>query len=228
MESSCPAVIIAKKVARVLTTTDDMELLMFAKENIGAGVTAKRHLNVLRDLQSLILLLQGALLRSSLAKGGAKSPGNLSLAALEKAIAKERGAQLKSLLAEAEKRQGAKAVDLLVIGITNPDAEVAGLSQGLLTKNLQHQNGDALKALLKHDRKEVRIGAAQAIGAKKLRYGAELIGTLQDGDDEVRQAGRAALKLIAGDIDHGPERDASFDARESSIERWRNWWRTQK
>jgi hypothetical protein len=227
MESSCPAVLIAKKVARVLTTTDDMELLMFAKENIGAGVTAKRHLNVLKDLQSMILLRQGALRRTALAKGGAKTPSSMSITDLEKAIAKESGAKLKTMLAEAEKRQGTKAVDLLLLGIANPDAEIAKLSQGLLTKNLQHQSGDVLKTLLKHDRKDMRIGAAQAIGAKKLRYGKELIGLLQDGDDDVRQAGRAALKQISG-VDYGPESDASFGARESAVERWRDWWGRQK
>jgi HEAT repeat protein len=218
MESSCPAVIIAKKVGRVLSTTDDMELLAFAKENIGAGVTAKRHLNVLKDLQSMILLRQGAL---------RATPRGMSLAELGKAIAKERGPKLKTMLTEAERRQGPKAVDLLLMGIANPDAEIAKLSQGLLAKNLHHQAGPDLKALLKHDRKEVRIGAAQAIGAKKLRYGTELIVLLQDGDDDVRQAGRGALKQIAG-VDHGPEPEASSEARLTAIERWRDWWGKQK
>jgi HEAT repeat protein len=219
MESSCPAVIIAKKVARVLTTTDDMELLAFAKENIGADVTAKRHLNVLKDLQSIILLRQGAL---------RATPRGMSLAELGKAIAKERGPKLKTYLTEAERRQGPKAVDLLLMGIANPDADIARLSEGLLAKNLQHQSGAELKSLLKHDRKEVRIGAAQAIGARKLRYGAELIGLLQDGDDDVRQAGRGALKQISGGVDHGPERDANSEARLTAIERWRDWWSIQK
>lgn len=218
MESSCPAVIIAKKVARVLSTSDDMDLLAFAKENIGADVTAKRHLNVLKDLQSMILLRQGAL---------RATPRGMSLADLGKAIAKERGPKLKTMLAEAERRQGPKAVDLLLVGIANPDEEIVKLSQGLLTKNLQHQAGADLKTLLKHDRKEVRIGAAQAIGAKKLRYGAELIGLLQDGDDDVRQAGRRALKQISAGVDHGPEPDASSEARLTAIERWREWWSMQ-
>lgn len=226
MESSCPAVVIAKKVSRVLTTTDDLELLQFAKENIGADVTAKRHLNVLKDLQSMILLRKAAVQRTIAVRG--KSPNTMSYIELEKAITKESGAKLKTMLAEAEKRGGTKAVDLLIMGIKNPDAEIAKLSQGLLAKNLQHQSGDALKSLLKHDRKDVRIGAAGAIGAKKLRYGTELIGLLQDGDDEVRQAGRAALKQISGGVDHGPEVDASSEARLTAIERWREWWGKQK
>jgi HEAT repeat protein len=225
MESSCPAVIIGKKVARVLSTSDDLELLQFAKENIGADVTAKRHLNVLKDLQSMILFRKAAVQRTIAIKG--KAPSTMSLADLEKAITKESGAKLKAMLTEAEKRQGPKAVDLLLMGIANPDAEIAKLSQRLLAKNLQHQPGDALKTLLKHDRKDVRIEAAQAVGAKKLRYGAELIVLLQDGDDDVRQAGRSALKAISG-VDHGPESDANSEARLTAIERWRDWWSKQK
>jgi hypothetical protein len=225
MESSCPAVIIGKKVARVLSTSDDLELLQFAKENIGADVTAKRHLNVLKDLQSLILFRKAAVQRTVAANG--KAPSTMSLAELEKAIKKENGAKLKSMMMEAEKRQGPRAVDLLLMGVAHSDADIAKLSQGLLAKNLQHQSGDALKALLKHDRKDVRIGAAQAIGTKKLRYGAELIVLLQDGDDEVRQAGRSALKAIAG-VDHGPEPDADSEARLNAIERWLDWWSKQK
>ncbi len=225
MESSCPAVIIGKKVGRVLSTTDDLDLLQFAKENIGADVTAKRHLNVLKDLQSLILFRKAAVQRTIAVKG--KSPQTMSLAELEKAISKESGGKLKTILTEAEKRQGPKAVDLLVMGIKNADAEVATLSQGLLAKNLQHQSGDGLKTLLKHERKDVRIGAAQAIEAKKLRFGAELIVLLQDGDDDVRQAGRSALRAISG-VDYGPELSANSDTRLTAIERWRDWLGKQK
>jgi HEAT repeat protein len=82
--------------------------------------------------------------------------------------------------------------------------------------------------MLKHDRRDVRIAAAQAIGAKKLKYGAELIGLLADGDDDVRQAGRRALVQISGGVDHGPSPDASSDERESARARWREWWARQK
>lgn len=225
MESSCPAVIIAKKVGRVLSATDDLELLQFAKENIGIGVTAKRHLNVLNDLQSLILFRKAAVQRVNAARG--KSPAVMTLPELEKTVAKESGAKLKSALIEAEKRQGPKAVDLLVTGLNSSDAQIAKLSQGLLVKNMEHQSSDALKALLKDERKEVRIPAAQAVGARKLRLVPELIVLLQDGDDDVRQAGRAALKRISG-VDHGPEPDASSEARLTAIERWRDWWAGQK
>jgi HEAT repeat protein len=227
MESSCPAVIIAKKVGTILSRTEDMELLNFARESIGSEVTAKRHLNVLKDLQFSIILRRGALQREALARGGAKAPGTMSLADLEKAVGKESGAKLKMALTETEKRQGAKAVDILLQGTRSPDAEIAKLSQGLLDKNLKHQSADVLKAMLKHDRSDVRIAAAKTIGDKKLRYGAELIALLQDGDDDVRQAARRALRQISG-LDHGPEANASFGDRETAIARWREWWSKQK
>jgi len=228
MESSCPAVIIAKKLAGFFLKTEDIQLLTFAKENIGAGVTAKRHLNVLHDLQTNILLRKGTLQRRALAtKGVAKPLSAMSLAELENA-AKQNGPQLKSILVEAEKRQGAKAVDVLLMGIANQDEQVAKLSEGLLAKNLNHQTGDVLKSLLKHDQRRIRIAAAETIGAKKLRFGKELIDLLQDGDVDVRQASRRALVQISGGVDHGPDADASFGDREAAIERWRAWWATQK
>jgi HEAT repeat protein len=232
MESSCPAVIIAKKVGDILATTGDMELLTFAKENIGAGVTAKRHLDVLRDLQFNILLRKNTLQRRANAQAGPAGPKNslsaMTLSDLEKAASKERGAPLRAILTEAQKRQGAKAVDVLIKGITNPDPAIAKLSRELLVKNLQHQSTDVLKSMLKHDRRDVRIAAAGAIGAKKLPFGAELIALLQDGDAEVCQAARAALVQISGGADYGPAADASVTQRQSALERWREWWSMQK
>ncbi|HZZ81117.1 MAG TPA: hypothetical protein VFE62_21625 [Gemmataceae bacterium] len=224
MESSCPAVLIAKKVGRILTTSNDLELLQFAKENIGAGVTAKRHLNVLNDLQSAILFRKATVQRSGAAT---KSLSAMSIYELEKAIPKQRGPALKATLTEVEKRNGMKSAEMLINGISATDVDIAKLSRELLAKNMKHQSGADLKKLLKHDRKEARIGAAGAIGARKLRFGAELIDLLQDGDDDVRQAGRSALKQIFG-VDHGPVANASFGDRESSIARWRAWWKEQK
>lgn len=187
MQDSCPAVIISKRVATILRTSEDPELLAYAKDTIGSDVTAKRHLGVLKDLQATILFRRADLQRRGIKIGGTKTT---SPADLQKALAKETGPQLLALV--------------------------------------QRQSGDVLKTLVKHDRKDVRIAAAQAIAAKKLRYGAELITLLQDADDDVRQAARRALVQISGGVDHGPSMDASFDEREAAIVRWRAWWAKQK
>jgi len=231
MESSCPAVIIAKKLAGIFLATEDMQLLTFAKENIGAGVTAKRHLNVMHDLQTYILLRKGALQRRALVTkggaGGTKSLDVMSLAELERA-AQQNGPQLKAILFEAGKRRGAKAVDILVEGTAHKDGQIAKLSQGLLAKNLQQQTGDVLKTMLKHNLPDVRRAAADIVGAKKLRFGKELLDLLHDDNSDVRQASRRALVQISGGIDLGPEPEASFGAREAAIERWQAWWDKQK
>ncbi len=233
MESSCPAVLIAKRVNSILSSTEDLQLLKFAQQNIGADVTAKRHLEVIKDLQFSVLLRKGALQRRALAKGspaggGVRSPSAMSLAELEQAMSKERGPQLKALLVETEKRDGKKAIDLLIKGSANSDPDISTLSQGLLAKNLQHQGSDVLKTLLKHDRRDVRMAAAKEIGAKKLPFGKELIALLQEGDDDVRQAGRRALVEIAGGADYGPNADAGFDERQAALARWREWASKQK
>ena len=195
MESSCPAVIIAKRLASIFSTTEDIELLTFAKENIGAGVTAKRHLNVLKDLQFNIQLRKGYLQRKALAQGkkdGGKTPAptTMSPGELEKALAKVKGDELKALI--------------------------------------QKQAPELLKGLLTNPRRDVKIATAHIVGQKKLRHGAELIALLEDGDDNVRQAGRQALVQLSGGIDHGPSPDASFTERETAVERWRAWWKKQK
>lgn len=51
IEASCPVVTISKKLSGILRSTRDRALLQFARENIGAGVTAQRHKGVLNDLK---------------------------------------------------------------------------------------------------------------------------------------------------------------------------------
>jgi hypothetical protein len=54
IDHSCPALQISKKIARQLRTSDDLELLKFARENIGAGVVRSRHADHIKDLRVAI------------------------------------------------------------------------------------------------------------------------------------------------------------------------------
>ena len=56
IESSCPAVTIAKKLAVMLRASNDPDLLDFARENVGAGITQSRHMAVIKDLRLLCIL----------------------------------------------------------------------------------------------------------------------------------------------------------------------------
>src|SRR5205807_7290629 len=51
INDSCPALVIAKKLHRMLSASEDPELLQFARENIGAGIKQSRHMETLQNLR---------------------------------------------------------------------------------------------------------------------------------------------------------------------------------
>jgi hypothetical protein len=211
LEHSCPAVIIARKLASFLTVSNDQELLEYARENIGAGVTAKRHQGVIKDLRVACMLRKGALQRQALAAGVRVAPAapslrSLPLADLVGAAGSERGPRLKLILMELEQRQGGKVIDALGAAAAGSyETDVQELARGLLVRHLTRQGGAVLKNRLKDDRPVVRAAAARVVGARGLRYGAELIELLGDDDATVRQAARQALVQLARGTDYGPE-----------------------
>ena len=232
LEASCPAVIIGRKIASILRTTQDPHLLMFARENIGAGVTAKRHRTTIKDLQVACILRRGELQRRGLAARlspttTSKSPATMTLTELTTAVEKAKGPQLRLLLTEVEKRNGPQPLLLLATAAANKEEDVSKLGQSLLLTHLQRQPPDRLKELLRHDRAEVRATTAHVVGTRNLRYGAELIALLEDADPAVQQAARHALVRLARGVDHGPNPDASFGDRANAVRRWREWWAAQ-
>jgi hypothetical protein len=237
MEDSCPAVLIAKKIGLIINATKDMELLDFLRENIGADVTAKRHANVLKDLKLAALLRKSALQRAEIAsnkKGGGantkekekdKTPAMMTVAELAAAANKETGAALKNTLTELATRKGDQVVQTLGIATGKGDKEMQQLAMALLVEVLSKQTPDELKAWLKKGSTAVRTAAAQAIGDKGYLLINELITALNDAEEAVRQAARAALVKLAGDmIDHGPQIGAAPTQRTEAQERWRAWW----
>ena len=233
MEASCPAVVIGKKIQKVLNASSDLELLAYAKETLGAGVKAKRHQGMLKDIQFSILLRKGEIQRRNLASGktapgsGVKLISSMTFAELSKA-AGQRGANFKDALIEIEKRQTPKAYDILLAAAADEDKEVKALGQRLLEKRIGRETPAQLKTLLKHDKTDMRVQAIQEIRQRKLRWGEELIGRLQDAEETVRQAARQALVALSKGQDFGPERDVSFGDRETAVRRWREWWGKQK
>jgi hypothetical protein len=80
LEHSCPAVIIGKKIGRILNASSDLELLTFARETLGAGVSARRHMGTVKDLQFGILLRRGTVQRQlALAGNGSTGSGKAPL-----------------------------------------------------------------------------------------------------------------------------------------------------
>ncbi len=70
IEATCPAATIGKKVVAILRASNDPDLLDFARENIGAGITKSPHMGILKDVR-----LAASLRRKDLARNPAlKTP----------------------------------------------------------------------------------------------------------------------------------------------------------
>jgi len=242
IEASCPAVSIGRKILTILRGSKDPALLDFARENIGAGITRSPHMGVIKDLRMVALLRrrdvgQGG---SSAGPGGTGNEGKivirpktaeqkalraLPVGELARLAGSARGERLKDVLAELEKRPEAAAVDALVHAMT-ADGDSAGryLAQEALLKNLARHSPESLRAWLKDPRPAVRTAAAWVAAEKKLPLGEELIVLLLDKDLDVGQAARQALnRLAGGDLDFGPNRNATDAERADAVRQWRAW-----
>jgi hypothetical protein len=224
IEGSCPAVTIARKLAMLLRSTSDRELLTFARENIGLGVTHSRHMGVLKDLRTICLLRQRSLPPPTILTV-ARPYRNKSTGELIDAINSERGPRVKDLLNELEKRRGEDVLRTLSsVAAGSSDREIVRLARNGLTSNLSREAPAFIRDRLRDDRAEVRAAAARAAAAKGLRYGDELIDLLNDRDPDVRQAAHDALVRLSVGQDFGPSKDAE---REAAVRLWRAWWDRQ-
>jgi hypothetical protein len=230
IEHSCPALVIAKKLARTLNTTTDLDLLEYARETIGAGVTANRHMSVLKDLRVACMLRKSTVIQKGIAfkpELKTQEPRMLSVAELARAAGSERGEKLKAVLKELGKRKGDEALIALGSAAATYDSEIRGLARDLIRQKLAGLSNAALKDKLKDDRAEIRAAAAQAISTKGLRYGSELIDLLQDEEAVVCQAAHAALVKLGRGSDFGPADNADAAARAEAAAKWRAWWQKQ-
>jgi hypothetical protein len=230
IESSCPVVIIARKLARILGASADLDLLDFARENIGAGVTARRHMNVVKDLRVACIVRKGALQRANLAAGyrpGEKAPRQMTLAELASSAGSERGPRLKAVLVELEQRRGEKVLTTLGSIAASADADVGELARGLIVRHLGRQGVKAVREALTAESAQVRAAAAKAAAAKRLPCGEELISLLTDSDAAVRQAAHQALVQLSKGQDYGPAEGASETERSAAVQQWRAWWSKQ-
>lgn len=231
IEASCPALTIGKKIASLLRATRDRDLLEFARENIGAGVTRSRHGGLLRELRVVCMLRKRALplsvspTRVTVKK--VKTLRSMSVAELASAVTTERGLRLKQVLSELATRQGDEVVNGLHSAAATRDSDVGPLGRTLLARYLARQTSLVLKKNLKDEREEVRAAAARAVGARKLRLGDELIGLLGDDSPEVRTAAHQSLVKLSKGTDYGPRQDASEEERSEAVKKWQAWWAKQ-
>jgi hypothetical protein len=226
IETSCPAVLIAKKLARMFYRTEDPELLQFARENIGLGVTQSRHRAVLKDLRLVCTLRQGQLARLGRRLGTAEVTANIprrpSTDELVAAVGKEHGDKLREILGELGKRDGSAALGALGTAAGGYDKQIAKFAQGLLEESLSRQSVSFLKDSMKDDRATVRAAAALVAGRRMLRLDG-LIDLLSDEEADVRAAAHEALVRLNHGSDLGSFAEGDAAAQAEAVKRWRDW-----
>jgi hypothetical protein len=226
IEHSCPVVVIAQKLGRLLAASDDQELLEFVKDNIGAGVGRTRHAGVLADLKVAVSLHKNAVARrpASASRSGPKSPRVMTVSELSKAASEERGPRLRPILIELEKRRGEEVVLGLANAAANYDKDIQKLGRDLLDRHLARQTETFVKEKLSDELVEVRTASARVIASKMPRLAGELIDRLDDDKEEVRAAAHAALVKISRGQDFGPAADASKEKIAEARKKWQSWW----
>jgi hypothetical protein len=222
IEHSCPVVVIAQKIGRLLAASDDEELFEFVKDNIGSGVGRTRHAGVLQDLRFAVSQRKNTLTRRA-AAGGPKSPRAMSVTELAKASDSERGARLKSILVELEKRRGEEVLFKLANAAENDDADIKKLGRSLLERHLARQSEAVVKEKLHEDLLEVRKAAIRVVAVKMPRLTGELIDLLGEDKDEVRAAAHEALVKISRGQDFGPSAGDGKEKVADAQAKWRSW-----
>jgi hypothetical protein len=243
IEHSCPAVTIAKKLNRMFRASRSPELLEFARENIGAGVTESRHMGVIRDLRVVCMLRKRALADSGTTpsdeppedtrtstfetQSKSKRMSQLSTAELAEALKTAKGLRVEMILTQLGKRKGDEAIDALGSAASTIEGNHQNLAREYLMRVMDSVGSDALKRRLKDDRAEIRAAAARLAGGRSLRFAGPLIDLLTDGEEMVRDTARQSLVRLSHGKDFGPTPGASEADRKKAVQEWRSWLTAQ-
>jgi hypothetical protein len=227
IDASCPALKIGRKVGRILRASSDVELLEFARENIGAGVTRTRHGSILNELRVVCMVRKRVVAVNNpngRGKKVIKPVRKMSVVELSAAMAGERRVpRLKLLMAELASRGGEEVINALGSAAAK-EGQTGVLGRTFLVSHLRRLESKVIAKKLKDERASVRAAAVQAAGSKDQRLGSEVIALLTDSSPEVRQAAHQALVKLSRGADYGPGRDASSSERAEAVKRWRDWW----
>jgi hypothetical protein len=222
IEHSCPCLVIAKKLERLLLASDDRELLEFARDEIGCDVGRTQHQAVLQDLRLRVTLRMNQLARR--APTGPGTPRSLTVTELADAASRERGPRLQAVLLELEKRDGAEVLSGLGLAAVRYDSEVARVGRDALDRYLARQGQAFIRDRLKDERAAVREAAAR-VAAKLSALGRDLVPLLADEKVDVRVTAHSSLVKIAGGEDFGPSSaEASPAVRGEAQRRWSDWF----
>lgn len=232
IEGSCPALVIGKKLESILRSTRDADLLEFARENIGAGVTQSRHLGYLHSLRAKCIVWKRSAADRAVTLRAAPDPeryqtikplARMTTAELAEAARREKGARLQAILKELARRDGDEAYNALADAAAAEGKELRVLGGQSLDAFMARQSPAFIKKRLKDDWAAVRALAARLCGDKGIRCFAELIDLVIDTNGDVRQAARGALVKLSGGADFGPKPDESIGGQDEAQRKWRAW-----
>ncbi len=216
----------------MLRASNDPDLLDFARENVGAGITQSRHMAVIKDLKVLCIMRKRAvgnnpvILRTPPQRE--QEPITLAIPDSPPADHPKRDAKSEKALRKLAERNDDEALAELAKAASSKDKQTQQLGRQLLSQVLSRQSAEALKDKLKDAQAIVRETTARIVGSKRLPLGAELIDLLSDDETAVRQAAHQSLVRLNRSVDLGPDSDASEAERSAAIKKWREWWAKQK
>jgi hypothetical protein len=229
IEHSCPCVVIAQKLGKLLAASEDQELMEFVRDEIGSGVGHTSHAGVLKDLRFAVTLRKNALARrGSSSSVGPKAAGAMTVTELADAASIERGPRLRSILIELSKRRGEEVGPALANAAASYDKEIQKLGRDLLDRHLSRQSESAVKEKLGHELVEMRKSAMRVIAVKMPRLAGELIDLLSDDKEEVRTAAHEALVKLSRGQDFGPTAGAEKEQIAEAQAKWRSWWSSKQ
>jgi hypothetical protein len=214
IEHSCPVLVISRKLHKMLMASKDVELLEFAHDEIGAGVTRSSHARPLADMRAQYMLRRNALLREQ--RSAPKGLASLSVAQLVRAADSEKGPRLRQVLVELQTRQSPEVMPTLATATTHADKEIGRLAVDLLDKNLSRQPVAEQRKALTSDNSEIRKAAIRSAIRNPVLV-PDVINRLNDDQTEVREVAHTALVKLNQGRDLGME-----------TETWQTWWQRQR
>jgi len=228
IEHSCPAVTIARKLAAYLKSSNDPELLEFARENIGAGVTQSRHMGVLRDLRVACTMRKRVAEKNTVAIQTAPVPSYLRPGTTVQLLAQsgdlKPGQARDAILKDLEKLPLDEVLaDLGAAAANSANPKAQQQTRDLLDQFFSRQSPQTLQKHLQTGLVEVRASAARVAGTKGMHFEKELIEFLADVDPDLRQAAHEALVKLNPGIDFGPKKNAEGKERTEAVRQWRDW-----
>jgi hypothetical protein len=225
IDHSCPTLVITRKLMKMLLASNDVELLDYARENIGAGVVRSRHAGSLNDLRVQCMLRKNALVRLGVA--ASRPVASLTTTELAKSASSEKGARQKQVLTELETRRGPEVLTTLTGVANSAEPELRTFALDLVDRHLSRQTAPALKQKLTDDNVQIRKAGIRVAVRTPALVG-DVIDRLDDEQSEVREEAHAALVKLAKGQDFGPSSAAEAGERQKAQKQWRTWWESQK